>query len=72
MSPLVHATYDGKVIRPDEPIALPANTRVVITIDKEMPSAEQTSFFRVASSLAIKGPSDWSEKVDDYLYGETR
>lgn len=27
------------------------------------------SFLRIARSLSVEGPPDWSEHLDDYLYG---
>ncbi|EDN68438.1 hypothetical protein BGP_0092 [Beggiatoa sp. PS] len=27
------------------------------------------SFLRTARSLPVEGPPDWSERIDDYLYG---
>jgi hypothetical protein len=31
--------------------------------------AEPKSFLRVARSLRLQGPADWSSRLDDYLYG---
>lgn len=30
---------------------------------------EHRSFLQVARSLQLKGPADWSTRLDDYLYG---
>jgi hypothetical protein len=72
MSTTIRATFDGEVIRPDEPLSLPPNTRVLITIETteeggETPSA---SFLRTALSLELDGPADWSARLDHYLYGD--
>lgn len=72
MSQTLDATFDGNVFRPDVPIQLEPNTRVRITIEPAPASAQESeSFLRVARSLKLDGPSDWSSRLDDYLYGET-
>jgi predicted DNA-binding antitoxin AbrB/MazE fold protein len=70
MSQTLDAVFDGNVFRPDQPIELEPNTRVRITIEPT-PTAEQNSesFLRVARSLNLEGPPDWSSRLDDYLYG---
>jgi hypothetical protein len=35
MRTTIHAVYDGQVLRPEEPLALRPNTRVVLTITTE-------------------------------------
>jgi hypothetical protein len=66
----LHATFDGQVLRPEEEIVLQPNTRVRITIETlDPPQAKQRSFLRTARSLNLAGPSDWSARLDDYLYG---
>lgn len=70
MSQTLDATFDGNVFRPDQPIELEPNTRVRITIESTpSPEKESESFLRVARSLNIDGPRDWSTRLDDYLYG---
>lgn len=63
------ATYDGEVFRPDEPLPWPPNTRVrlAVVIEPEQPPAG--SFLRAAEGLGLEGPADWSERIDEYLYG---
>jgi hypothetical protein len=69
MTTTVHATFDGKVFQPDDPLPLPANTRVVLTITTPDAVADNPgAFLRTARGLALRGPADWSERVDDYLY----
>lgn len=73
MSQTLDATFDGTVFRPDQPIELKPNTRVRITIEPASPSEERSeSFLRVARSLNLDGPPDWSSRLDDYLYGGER
>jgi hypothetical protein len=71
MSTTIHATFDGEVLRPEEPIALAPNTRVKITIEpeEEAPRPKSGSFLKAIRSLRVEGPSDWSERLEDYLYG---
>jgi predicted DNA-binding antitoxin AbrB/MazE fold protein len=68
MSQTLDAVFDGSVFRPDQPIELEPNTRVRITIEPT-PTSEETSesFLRVARSLNLDGPHDWSSRLDDYL-----
>jgi predicted DNA-binding antitoxin AbrB/MazE fold protein len=69
MSKTVEAVYDGEVLRPDEPLELQPNTRVRLTIDKLSTDAHKPrSFLRTARSLNLQGPSDWSERIEEYLY----
>ena len=67
----IAAVFDGKVFHPAEPITLPANTRVKIIIETlETDEPETNSFLQTARSLNLEGPSDWSVKLDRYLYGK--
>ncbi len=71
MTSKIAAVFDGQVFRPTEPIELPANTRVQITIETVTPEEQETvSFLQTARSLNLDGPSDWSVNVDKYLYGQ--
>jgi predicted DNA-binding antitoxin AbrB/MazE fold protein len=70
MSRTIEALYDGTAFRPAEPITLEPNTRVWIVIETILPVAEQgTSFLRIARSLNLEGPADWSANFEGYLYG---
>ena len=71
MTLIVNATYDGKVLKPETPLELEPNTRVRVTIDaEEKPKGEAYAFFRKARTLKLQGPKDWSERLDEYLYGD--
>ena len=73
MGKTFRAIFDGKVLCPEEPIKLKPNTRVLITIENtDIPKKAPYSFFRTAKSLKLKGPSDWSARLDDYLYGKEK
>jgi hypothetical protein len=72
MSQTLDAIFDGNVFRPDGPIQLEPNTRVRLTIEPAPTSTQESqSFLRVARSLNLEGPPDWSSRLDEYLYGRT-
>ena len=67
----VEATFDGTVLRPDEPLPLVANTRVRLTVETLPVEAHRPrSFLKTARSLQLEGPADWSANLEEYLYGE--
>jgi hypothetical protein len=67
----IEAVFDGKVLRPDNPLALEPNTRVLITIETLEPeTTEVSSFLDIAQSLNLEGPADWSTNIESYLYGD--
>lgn len=69
MTTVLHATYDGVVLHPVEPLALEPNTRVRITIETSKPLVKKKrSFLRTAQSLNLQGPPDWSARFEEYLY----
>lgn len=70
MTRTMTAIFDGEVLRPDEPVDLKPNTKVRITIEaSEAPVEKTLSFLDTAASLNLDGPSDWSERFEEYLYG---
>jgi predicted DNA-binding antitoxin AbrB/MazE fold protein len=70
MTKTLEATYDGEVLRPDEPLELEPNTRVQITLEvDEDRSTKGMSFLDTARSLNLDGPPDWSDRFEEYLYG---
>jgi predicted DNA-binding antitoxin AbrB/MazE fold protein len=59
MSQTLEATFDGEVLRPDEPIDLEPNTRVQITIEPAREAEDKSkSFLDTALALKLEGPSD--------------
>jgi len=53
----VEGIYDGKRIRPLEPVHMPANVRVIITfLDAPLPILAPTRIEDVAGCLAYRGP----------------
>ena len=73
MSQTLEATFDGQVFRPVETVELQPDTRVQLIVTVKGSSEEKPkSFLRTPRSLKLKGPKDWSARIDDYLYGEAR
>ena len=73
MSQTLEATFDGEVFRPTETVELKPDTRVRLIVTITPPAADAPkSFLRVARSLKLTGPADWSSQIDDYLYGEAK
>lgn len=71
MTKTLFATFDGEVLRPEEPLSLAPNTRVRVTIETtEESDAPAVSFLRTAQALNLDGPSDWSARIEEYLYGD--
>ncbi len=71
MANVIEATFDGKVLLPDEPIELEPNTRVRIVIEAVLPDGQEPpSVLDVALSLNLNGPPDWASNIDHYLYGD--
>jgi hypothetical protein len=68
MSQTLEATFDGRVFIPDQLMELEPNTRVRIIIEPTPISKQPQSFLRVARSLNLKGPRDWSSRIDNCLY----
>ncbi len=69
MEKTVDATFDGEVFRFAIPINLPPNTKVKVLFDESDSPEEPYHFLRMARSLKLRGPSDFSENLDQYLYG---
>ena len=61
----IEAVFDGKVLHPEDPLALQPNTRVRITIETVEPAtAKAASFLRTARSLNLDGPPDWATNLE--------
>lgn len=70
MSQTLEATFDGQVFRPIQPVELQPDTQVELVVTVKTPPEEnQKSFLRTARALKLKGPKDFSSRIDDYLYG---
>ncbi len=61
----LEAVFDGKVLRPDQPLKIRPNTRVRLTVETIQPTAPNSvSFLATARALELYGPSDWSFNLD--------
>lgn len=73
MIQMLVATFDGEVFRPTEAVELKPDTHVQLIVTVKSPAAEKPkSFLRVARSLKLAEPVDWSSRVDDHCSGEAR
>ena len=71
MTQTVDATFDGTVIRPDQPMLIEPNTRVRISVEVLSKDAGlPATFLQTARNLKLKGPRNWSEDLDQYLYSD--
>jgi hypothetical protein len=70
MSTKVRVVYDGKALQLKEPLDIEPGTEFDVTIEPPDDRHENDYiFFRTARKLAIEGgPTDWSEKYEEYLY----
>lgn len=72
------AHFDGKNICPDEPISLPENVPLRITVDAAAAVSTRSEgtldlFDRLeAETGLIDGPIDWAAEHDHYLYGAAK
>lgn len=72
MTTTLYATYDGEVLRLEEPLSVDTGTRVRITLEAVPPKKTGKPYSSLHAMLAanIDGPPDWSERIHQYLYGE--
>ncbi len=70
MSIIIEAIYDGKVFLPVKPLSMKPDTRVRISVVSQDENEKRVSFLDTARAIDLDGPPDWSEKLDEYLYGE--
>jgi hypothetical protein len=69
----LEAVFDGTALQLEVPLNLAAGTRVRIVVESVLPNEVKPpkTFLKTAQSLKLQGEPDWSEKIDQYLYGET-
>jgi hypothetical protein len=64
---------DGRVITPDEPVEIPVNTPLRISIEsapaRESEAVDWTRLVHLANKCAIEGPADLAERHDHYAHG---
>ena len=69
------AHFDGKYIHPDEPVSLPENVPLRVTIDEAAPVPPESNgpidlFDRLEAEVGlVDGPADWAAEHDHYLSG---
>lgn len=73
MTQELDAIFDGTALQLEAPLNLAVGTKVRIIVETVLPDEVQRpqTFLQTAQSLKLQGNPDWSEKVDQYLYGET-
>jgi hypothetical protein len=68
----INAIFDGKSLQLESPLNLDVGTRVKIIVETILPQKHPPkTFLETAQSLELQGNPDWSDKIDQYLYGET-
>lgn len=69
----LEAVFDGTALQLEVPLNLAVGTRVRIVVESVLPNEVKSpkTFFKTAQSLQLEGEPDWSEKIDQCLYGET-
>jgi predicted DNA-binding antitoxin AbrB/MazE fold protein len=69
----LRAIFDGTVLRPDEPVDLKPNTRVVVTIETEesAPAGEEQDYplTRIGRLATDMGVTDLSVRHSEYAHG---
>ncbi len=69
------AHFDGKNICPDEPLSLPANVPLRVTVNEVSGTRFEANgpinlFDRLEAEVGlVDGPSDWATQHDHFLYG---
>lgn len=75
MPKTLRAVFDGKVLRPEEPVDLKANTRYLVTIEREEDEEEKpdkheayplTEVLRLATDMGV---TDLSTRHSWYAHG---
>jgi hypothetical protein len=72
----VNAHFDGKVIIPDEPLNLPPNQALIVSIEPvaEKHAAAEESVLSWLAANAVESdvlPADLADWHDHYLYGRS-
>ncbi|GAB4306322.1 MAG: hypothetical protein Fur0025_48350 [Oscillatoriaceae cyanobacterium] len=68
----ITAIFDGQSLQLESPLNLEVGTRVKITVETLLaPKDTPKTFLQTAQSLQLQGDPDWSENIDQYLYGNS-
>jgi len=71
MSQTFEAMYDGTALHPLEPLPLPPNSKVRITLEVIEPENPK-DFLTMSMAFTSDGFEDWSDDPERYLYGTRR
>lgn len=68
----LEAVFDGTALQLEAPLNLAIGTRVRIIVESVVSNEVKPpkTFLQTAQSLKLQGESDWSERIDQSLYGE--
>jgi len=70
MATKLNLIFDGKVFLPEDPVEFKPNTHVMATIEQiDTARNKKDSFIHTAMNIKLEGPEDWSERLEEYLYG---
>lgn len=71
MAQSIIVTYDGQVLKPEQPLDLELDKQYRITITPTDMLDEAGDAWDVLDALAgtVDAPSDWAAEHDHYLYG---
>ena len=72
--------FDGEHICPDEPVSLPKDAPLRVTVEEVLVSSDSAASDNPAKLLdelvtecgLIDGPDDWAAEHDHYLYGTAK
>lgn len=68
----ITAIFDGQSLKLESPLNLEIGTRVKITVETLLETKDTPkTFLQTAQSLQLQGEPDWSETIDQYLYGDS-
>ncbi|KOR37829.1 hypothetical protein AM228_05075 [Planktothricoides sp. SR001] len=68
----ITAIFDGQSLQLESPLNLEIGTRVKVTVETLLPPKNTPkTFLQTAQSLQLQGEPDWSENIDQYLYGNS-
>jgi hypothetical protein len=68
MTRTLEATFDGTSLHLSEALDLEPNTVVRVTIET-LDAPLPNDFLSVCLAANLDGPTDWSENLEEYLYG---
>ena len=70
MQTTIHATFDGKVFKPEENVSFPPHTRFILKI--EPTSEEEHPLTKILQLAVDMGINDFAEKHQQYAHGQSK